>query len=282
MAESKILAHLDEKLHLMPAPEVAFSVIDATGSPDLDADDLESIVLRDAALTAQLLRIANSAYYGLRREVGRVRHAIVLLGFRTTRNMALTAALGACFTGSRRVGSIAACDVWRHSQQVAIAAEALARHLTPPADPDDAFLAGLLHDLGILVEFEHCPDELACILDLRAAAGMTHLEAERHVLGTDHGRINEVMLRRWALPQGLQEASANHHMYECGREELPALVRAVALAEAFAAEQEGFSDGVPIGELAERGALNGDADVVASLSDKIQTLWQRAQTWNET
>ena len=280
MKSKDLFRALDENLNLLPCPGVASRVIEAVASPDLSAGDLESIILCDPALTARMLKIANSAYYGLRQEVGHVCHAIVLLGFRTTRNIATTAALGAWFKRGRRVGRMTAHDIWRHSLHVAVAAEVLARRLVPEADPDDGFLAGLLHDLGILAEFEICPKDLEFVFHLRETRDLSHVAAERQALGTDHCHVGQTLLRRWSLPQSLRDAVSPHHAYERSNGDLAPLAKTVALAEAMCAGRDRFSDGMAVEALPQWAPLVGAPELLESLREQIATGWESAQTWD--
>lgn len=279
MSSKTLFRAIERDVTLLPCPTVAVRVMEATASPGTSAADLERIIACDPAISAKLLKLANSAYYGVRQQVSRIQQAVVLLGFRTTRNIAVGASLSAWFKRTRQVGPTSADHLWQHSLRVAVCAEVLARCQSWNANPEDTFLAGLLHDLGILAEFEVCPQELEQVLELRNGAGMSHVEAERHVLGTDHGRLTHTLLGRWSFPDGLREAAARHHAHESMSFGLSPMSNTVALAEVLSAGQDAFSDGVVVDDPSLCSLLMVEPAGLALLREQASARWQSAQAW---
>ena len=160
-------------------------------------------------MTAKILRLANSAYYGFPRRVSTVRDAVVLIGFRAVRATAIAAAVVDLFDkdGDPRFhGDL----VWAHSVACASVAEAIAKR-SGQVRPDEAFSAGILHDLGRMVLSQYARAPFAQALD-RAMATATPLEViERAVFGYDHTEVGAGLAQRWAFPTEVSEAIAQHH-----------------------------------------------------------------------
>ena len=163
-----------EIAELHPLPAVATSILRLTEHDRFSAHELASAITADQALTAKLLRLANSAYYGFPRAIGTVRDAVVLLGFRTVR----ATTLASCVIGTLpRSNHLGYDDFWHSSVSVGMLAEMLAR--TEGAHQDAAFTAGVLHNIGLLALDQHRPDLLALALARAEEADLTRHEAER-------------------------------------------------------------------------------------------------------
>jgi putative nucleotidyltransferase with HDIG domain len=164
---------------------------------------LADVLQRDPALSARVLRLANSAYFRLARPVTEVRAACIVLGFDTVR--ALAVGLSALDTLSKSVGSALDLDAfWRHSVAVATAAQGITRR-AGLEDPGTAFCAGVLHDVGKLLLASVDPDRW------RRAAATGGLEAERAEFGTDHAEVGAWIGERWHFPPEIVEAIGGHH-----------------------------------------------------------------------
>jgi putative nucleotidyltransferase with HDIG domain len=199
------LARLSE---LPSAPRVVQDILRVLGSEQSTAGHLSEVVERDPALAARLLRLANSAYFGLPRPVGQVRAACVVLGFDLVRSLAVgVSALDSLGAGAGRAVDLTA--FWRHSVGTAAAAQLLARGLRIPAG-GGAFCAGILHDLGKLVLATFAPARYAALA--ASGGGAEPFRArERRELGGDHEQVGEWLARRWRFPDELCDAVARHH-----------------------------------------------------------------------
>lgn len=173
------------------------------------AADFERTLRTDAALTANLLRIVNSAYFGLRSRADSVRHAVALLGVKRTAEVATAAALAPLIPARLPGYGIAARDFWLHSVAVAALAERLASELKLER-PDRIFTAGLLHDMGKLAVGSWVAMESAQILD-RAWAGTPLVRAEEAVLGLDHAEVGAAVAEAWSLPPAVALVARWHH-----------------------------------------------------------------------
>jgi HD-like signal output (HDOD) protein len=207
-AKREILRRDLERLRELPsAPRVVTEIWRVLGDEDASARTLSSVVERDPALSARILRLANSAYFGLPRPVKDVRTACVVLGFNTIESLAVgVTALEAL---SRSVDSAFDLDAfWSHSVATALAAERLARRLGIP-ETGTAFCGGIVHDVGKLVLATLAPPRYRRVV----AATETGSLAEREVseYGADHADVGGWLADRWRFPSELAEAVRGHH-----------------------------------------------------------------------
>ena len=195
----------------LPAlPKIAFQVTRLVGNPNTSASQVARALATDQALTARVLKMANSAYYGAPRRVSTVTDAIVLLGMRSIRDMAMAVSCHDLL--DREVGgySIRRGDLWRHSLCCGYGAQQLARRARYQI-AEEAFVAGLLHDIGKVVISLKLADEFAQITELSIEKQMPFQIAEREVLGFDHADVGARMCEIWNLPPQLVATIRYHH-----------------------------------------------------------------------
>jgi len=140
-------------------PEVTSQIIKTVEDPRSSAAQLHKIIAHDPALVTRILKVVNSSFYGLPGQIGSIERAIVLLGLNAVKNIAVAASLGQLFRGVTLCNGFTAKDLWTHCISVASVARHLAREMRVPV-ADEAFLAGMIHDIGILVELQVWPDKL--------------------------------------------------------------------------------------------------------------------------
>ena len=139
--------------HIATLPEVTLGIIELVENPRSSAQALNALIGRDPALSARVLRVVNSAFYGLPQQLGSINRAISLLGLNAVKNIAIAASLAKLFRGGALCDRFDAKDLWTHSLAVATAARLLAKE-TKKVQGDESFLAGLMHDIGIVVELQ--------------------------------------------------------------------------------------------------------------------------------
>ncbi len=201
---------LDRVDDLPPLPAVAAKVMGMAEDDRTSAMDLAQVLATDQALTAKLIRISNSAYYGFARRISTVREAVVMLGFKQVRQVAVGASMMNTF---KRSGVDDGFDLdlfWGHSVGVAVAAEALARK-TLGAKPEDAFTAGILHDIGRLVLRQVLPQEFSQAISIARTGEISLHDAELEVTGYAHDEIGQALGERWKFPGHLVDAVRCHH-----------------------------------------------------------------------
>ncbi len=205
-AEAWRLDALMEELERLPSqPSIAMRVMAIADNPGSSARDLAAVIQVDIALTARVLRLANSAYYGLSGRVGSVAFAITVLGFPTVRALAAAAAAGLFHEGER----VTPTGFWEHSLHVATGCSMLADRAGLRAS--DAFSLGLLHDLGsaLLFRSNSVAFDQAVIVARRTGTPLSVVE--RDEFGMDHTQLAGRVFAAWGFPQNLVDAVASHH-----------------------------------------------------------------------
>src|SRR5437868_6668479 len=137
-------------------PEVTAKIIQTVEDPKSTAASLHQIVAHDPALVTRILKVVNSAFYGLPGQIGSVERAIVLLGLNAVKNIAVAASIGQLFRAGKPCPGFSARDLWTHCIAVGVAARDLAKQMMSPI-AEEAFLAGMIHDVGILIALQVYP-----------------------------------------------------------------------------------------------------------------------------
>ena len=191
-------------------PEVTAQIIRTVEDPKSSAAQLHKIVSHDPALVTRVLKVANSAFYGLPGQIASIERAIVLLGLNGVKNIAVAASLGQLFRGAALCDGFKARDLWTHSVAVAVAARDLSRQ-TKLNLGDEAFLAGLIHDVGILVELQLFPDALREVCEATKRGEGEFCALERQMIGTDHPQLGMALAEQWKFPRPCQLVVGYHH-----------------------------------------------------------------------
>lgn len=206
---------VDGMSHMATLPEVTLNIIEIVEDPTSSASDLHQIVATDPALSARVLKVVNSAFYGLPRQIGSINRAISLLGLNAVKNIAVAASLGKIFRGGTGCASFEARELWSHSVATAATACLIAREIDSGSS-DEAFLAGLLHDIGFMVALQYDRARFAeafssLDVDDSGAPRNELLLQERQVFGVDHQDLGAVLCEKWKFPRTLVAAAAHHH-----------------------------------------------------------------------
>lgn len=193
----------------LPAlPQAVREVMQALQQDDVSVERSVHLIEQDQSLAVRTLRVANSAFYGMSGRVGRIGDAVTLLGLRAVSGVLLAVSFSNGLDTTRCTG-FSFRAFWRHSMATALAARLLAPRLR--LDPDEGFVAGLLHDIGKLVLAAHFPAEGAQAIALARSADVSDFEAERATLGLTHAGIGAVLVRHWRFPAGVAQAVEHHH-----------------------------------------------------------------------
>ena len=209
-------------------PHAALRVIEVAKDPKAGAVDLKAAVESDPPLCARLLRSVNSAGNALRRKITNVHEAVSYLGFNQVRNLALTASVATIFKKDDEIGTYCRTALWRHMVSVGVCARLIARR-KGMSNFEDAFLAGLVHDIGIILEDEHVhPQFCKVIHGLTDRSALT--DAERKHIGFDHTMLGEQTAEAWKFPEIVRAAIRYHHNSHEYRGENAAIVHSVELA----------------------------------------------------
>lgn len=183
------------------------------GHPDLNNDTVIECLKYDNVLTAKVLRACNSSFYGFQQTISSIDEAVLFLGYSQILRIVTTLSVGGPMAAPMPAYEFQANDLWRHSLAAAFVSESLAKEgVMPGVDPAAAFTAGLLHDIG-KIAFSQVLNgtQLARLRYQIAEHGLSRVEAEREIIGTDHADVGGCLLQRWELPQKIVKAVAMHH-----------------------------------------------------------------------
>ena len=203
---SKIMARVEA---FPGIPSTVGRLLTLLDDPETGVEEIENVLRVDAGLTANILKLANAAYFGFANQVSSVRQAVVLLGARRLNQLVMTSCVNAVMEGPVPGYELPAGELWRHSIAVSVAAEGLAKMLKRP-QVDEVFTAALLHDVGKLVLGEFLAAGLSRV-DNQTDPEMSFEAVERKVLGADHAEVGARILEHWSFPDALVRAVRYHH-----------------------------------------------------------------------
>lgn len=235
---------VNEVADLRPLSTVATRVLQITEDERFSAHELAQVVATDQALSAKILRLSNSAYYGFPRRISTVRDAVVLLGFRAVRSTTLVSCVIDTMSGTTTLNYR---DFWHFSVTVGMLSEMLAR--ATRARQDEAFTAGVMHNVGRLALDQHYPQALRASLAHAGAHQMELIEAQREVLGFGDDELGGALALHWSFPEPLVEAVRNHSLRVDALPDRDSLAAHVIRARVFA-RSFGLPDGIERSESA--------------------------------
>lgn len=213
--EQVVAAAIREISHIATLPEITLKIIDLVEDPKSTAQDLNQVISNDPALCSRILKVVNSSFYGLPGQIGSINRAIVMLGLNAVKNIAIAASLAKLFRGGDLTPEFSARNLWNHANQVAAASKMIADRLKLGLG-DEAYLAGLIHDLGIMVEMQF--DRNALIEVVQAVGPQSDgtplndmLAAEQSVFGANHQDFGLALCKKWKFPDTFQRVTGFHH-----------------------------------------------------------------------
>jgi len=177
--------------------------------PETTLDEIEDVLRHDPGLTGNVLRLANSAYFGIPSKVASTRQAVLLLGLKKLIQLVIASCVNAVMDKPVPGYNLPPGDLWRHSIAVSIASEALVKD-KKNIEAEDIFTPALLHDIGKLILGHFVKDEQATIEKI-AGTGVPYVVAENMVLGTDHAEVGAQILTHWSFPRDVIDAVRWHH-----------------------------------------------------------------------
>ncbi|MFH1673515.1 MAG: HDOD domain-containing protein [Pseudomonadota bacterium] len=216
---------------LKPISEIARQVISRIEYSSCDIHELEKYILKDQALTANVLKICNSSYYGLQKRISSISRAVLLLGLRTLKNIVLTASMYKLYEDRIDGYSSEKGDLFKHSVCCGMVAELIARQ-KKFEEPEVAFTAGLLHDIGKVILDQYVFERFNLIMYMVINNKKSFVAAEKKLLGYDHAEAGGLVAEEWNLPPILLEAISFHHLPEKAKEN-PEIVSAVHIADSI-------------------------------------------------
>ncbi|MCK6455762.1 MAG: HDOD domain-containing protein [Phycisphaerae bacterium] len=256
-------------------PEITVRIISIVEDPKSTARDLHGVIKNDPALATKILKVVNSAFYGLPGQISNLDRAIILLGLSAVKNIAIAASMTRMFQGGTSIEGFSGMDLWRHSAAVGVASRAIAT-IQGAICLEEMFLAGLIHDLGLLVERQALPKKIAEVIARYKAAPKKFCTIEEEVIGADHQAFGQALATKWRFPRSLTTVIGYHHKPQLLAAEFRPITDIVHVADILACKAglgfsltAGFDDVTP--ELLESVSLSqSDADrIIAELPEHV-------------
>ncbi len=216
-------------------PAIVVQALKILQDPGSDARAIERVIAHDLALSARILRVANSAFFGFSRRVGTIAEAVRVLGITNVQGIILSVGAFDAF----RTQKLGLQDFWWHSIATATAARFLAPRIR--CLPDEAFMAGLLHDIGKLIFAVQAEPAYQRVLELRRNSAMGSLEAERTLFEFTHPEVGEMVAERWNLPPQYAAAIAHHHQPQAATDRQFCALIGLADRAAYASARGGIA-----------------------------------------
>ncbi|MEW6184197.1 MAG: HDOD domain-containing protein [Thermodesulfobacteriota bacterium] len=195
---------------LPPFPAVINRALDLMNNPRSSVQDIVEAIQYDQAITANVLKVCNSAYYGLRQPVGSLKEAVMFLGFSQLLEILLSGVSGSLMTKAISGYDLEEGELWKHSVSSALLSQIITRRMNREPSPL-LFTAALIHDIGKVILNSYVGEQSQIIKELVQNQGITFLEAEKEVLGIDHAELSALITEKWNFPQEIVQAIRYHH-----------------------------------------------------------------------
>jgi HD-like signal output (HDOD) protein len=236
-SDAKIAKAVQQVTQIAALPEVTAKIIQIVEDPKSTAKDLQNLIKHDVALSAKILKVVNSAFYGLPRQVSSVDRAIILLGLSTVKNIAVATSVTKLFSANQLSTKFTAKDLWQHSLACGVFAKMIAQ-FRGMENADEMFVAGLMHDLGIVVEKQVYSKELHEIIDYAQANHTDLCQVELEMLGADHQAFGNALAGKWKFPHLFQLTTGYHHQPFKASEQYQEIAALAHLADILAMKKE--------------------------------------------
>jgi putative nucleotidyltransferase with HDIG domain len=191
-------------------PHIAIKLTKLISDENSTMKDFEKIIKMDPTLVLRILRGANSPYYGLRQKVNSISRAVVIIGINNLRNMIVTEGLRDIFKGDNSKNAFSRNRLWLHCVAVSICSQMIMERIFG-LNGEDAFLCGILHDIGMIVEDQTAPDLFYRVCNTYDENSKPITDYEKEIVGTDHCEIGHLLAKDWQLPVDVQEGIQHHH-----------------------------------------------------------------------
>jgi HD-like signal output (HDOD) protein len=244
---------------LAALPTTTVRLLELLDDTTVEANRVLAVIEKDPALTANLLKLCNSAYYGMRRQVGSVKESLVLLGNKTVVTLAFATSMGDVLRGRLSAYGLGKDEMWHHALATALGASHVMVALDEADLKERAFTAGLVHDIGKLLLNRPLKNQLQQLPP--GIAGLELMMAERDILGFDHSEAGAALATAWNFPPLLAAGILYHHR-PAAAEDNSSLLRAVFAAN-LVAESLGIGGRVDVPEGPDLMALLAGEDVPA-------------------
>ena len=235
---------IDRYIRSMPSlPTTVAKVLEVCNNPQTSPADLNHVISLDPVLVGRVLKLINSAYYGLNQQVTNLVRAIIMLGINTVKNLALSTAVMGTLSSRKDFQGLNMEGFWRHSLCVGVAAKILARQRgIDPKQVEEYFTAGLLHDIGKIPLNAVLSKEYMLTVSVADRERISLFRAEEKTLGMNHAQAGAMIVKAWRLEGPVGDAIVNHHHYEDYAGEHRDILGSIIAANRFASMMEiGFA-----------------------------------------
>ncbi len=208
MATAQALMSRFNRLTTLPHVEIRLSKLLTNENTTLQ--EFEKVISLDPTLVLRLLKVVNSSYYGLQQKVSNISRAVLFIGIKNLRNMVITEAIKTIFKPSKDDDIFSRSNLWLHCAAVSICSKMISERIFEQ-NSEDAFLCGILHDIGMIVEEQVAQDLFIQSCKTCKKNSRPIIEGEQENIGTDHCEVGYVLACNWKLPLEVQEGIKNHH-----------------------------------------------------------------------
>lgn len=211
--------------HVPPYPKVAQRVMELLEDPNTTASQLAEVIQFDSAITANVLKICNSAYFGLTQKMSSLDEGLVVIGHNILKDIIITSCSAKFYKGDVAAGyDLEQGELWKHSVACGIMARLVIKYFKD-VDPSSAFTAAILHDIGKRFMSSFISEEYELVVNKVEKDKCSFVEAEQEIIGIDHAALGGIILEKWEFPADMKEAVENHHKPDAlEKGELTALV----------------------------------------------------------
>jgi HD-like signal output (HDOD) protein len=217
-------------VHELPTiPEIATKVLDLFDKPDVELEELADTILVDQVMASRVIKIVNSPFFKPMHEIKSLKRALIYLGFRQIRHIALTCSIIDAFEGKTGVFDIK--TFWEHSFGVGVVSKIIAQRIRYP-EIEKAYIVGIVHDIGEVFLSYYLKDGFQKVVDEIRGTALNFMETEEKLLGTTHCEIGYCLARKWNFPTEYCDVIANHHTPQSAEQD-PTLAAIVNLADLF-------------------------------------------------
>ncbi len=224
-------AFLNRHNNLNGLPENTSRIVQMANDPDCNIFQLLKLISHDAGLVSKIIQAVNSSYYSLPNKITQLDRAVAYLGLRTVKDLTLAASISSLFKGIK-LGKYTARDLWDHSIGVALFSRDLAVR-SKKHDAEEAFLAGILHDIGLLMVVQSEEKQAQQIFAMVEKNEKTFAQAEVEVLGFNHAEAGAAVAERWKFPSSILEVIRSHHQPQQADEAHRPLCALITIADIF-------------------------------------------------
>ncbi|MDX2200006.1 MAG: HDOD domain-containing protein [Phycisphaerae bacterium] len=217
-------------------PEITTRIVQVVEDPRATAHDMHELVKSDPALATKILKVVNSAFYGLPSQISSLDRAIVMLGLSAVKNIALAASLTRLFKSDTISAQFEAKDLWKHSIAVGVGAKTIADKVR--FAQEEAFVGGLVADVGLLAMQQIFPEKMAEVADTCSANPQDYRALETKIIGADHEQFGDALANRWKFPPMLRQCIAYHHDPQALKPEFKRLVSILYIADTICSQNQ--------------------------------------------